>query len=151
MFLFFSSSLSLPHDITVSLSLLVSPSQSSNPTHCRPLATTIPTTNTTIRDPRRSVTTILPIFYSSSLCLSLLCASLSQPSVVGHYIHPPTRRSETHILQNQKQSLDHQIHALLTKPILKNISQNPHIDLFSTTISQFYSHGDRENQTTGSR
>ena len=65
-----------------------------------------PPATTTIRDPRWSATTILPIFYSSSLCLSLLYVSHTQLSTAGHHIHPPTRWSETPILQNQKQSPD---------------------------------------------
>ena len=33
------------------------------------------------------------IFYSSSLCLSFLCASLSQPSTASHHSHPPILQS----------------------------------------------------------
>ena len=78
-------------------------------------------------------------FLSLSLFLnSALLATIST--------HPPADQRPTF----SRTKNNHQIHALLTKAIFKNISQNPHIDLISTTISQFYSHGDGENQTTRS-
>ena len=53
-FIFFIISPSRSHCLSLPLSLSVSLSQPSNPTYRWPLATTIPTTITMIRDPRRS-------------------------------------------------------------------------------------------------
>ena len=64
MFLFYSSSLS-GLTVSLSLSLIVSLSQPSNHTHHQPLATTIPTTTTTIKDTLMRPTPIKSITHAN--------------------------------------------------------------------------------------
>ena len=124
MFLFFSSSLSLVSlSLSLPLSLFVSLSQPSNHTHHWPLATTIPTTITMIKDPCWSNRSS---WRSTSINSMIYTGHVDDPRTQTHEPRPinPNPWTQTHKPRPTKSSKhNHRQSTLIGEPYQRSIER----------------------------